>query len=138
VANSTDNNLILAPGDVMTLQLTASFITDATGEFGLYLNSSNYGSAANIVDYVGWGADGVRDSVAAAAGIWTAGTFASVAGSGAGQTLQLKFGAPGNAASDYQIASATIGVAQSVPEPSSVLLGACGIAGLALRRVRRR
>lgn len=136
--HSTDNDLFLAPGDVMTLQLSASFITDASGEFGLYLNNSNFGSAANIVDYVAWGADGVRDNVAATAGIWANGTFVSVAGSGAGQTIQLGFGLPGNSVGDYQIKPSTIGFAQSVPEPSAaaiLMLG--GLALLARRRPHR-
>jgi hypothetical protein len=134
--NSTDGDLVLGPGHIMTLQLTASFITDATGEFGLYRNGSNFGSSANIVDYVGWGADGVRDSVAAAAGIWTNGTFVNVSGLTTGQSIQLKFGQPGNSAGDYEIRSSTIGVAQSVPEPASAGLLALG--GWMLVHRRRR
>jgi hypothetical protein len=136
--HSTDNNLLLAPGDVMTLQLTASFITDASGEFGLYLNNTSFGNAANIVDYVGWGADGVRDSVAATAGIWVNGTFVNVAGSGPGQTIQLGFGLPGNSVSDYQINPSTIGFAQSVPEPSSFAIMMLGGIALLARRSQRK
>jgi hypothetical protein len=136
--NSTDGNLLLASGDVMTLQLASGFVTDATGEFGLYLNSSGYTNAANIVDYVAWGADATRDSVAAAAGIWTSGTFVSVAGSGAGQTMQLGFGQTGNSAAHYSFKPATLGVAQSVPEPSVLVLGVLGGVGLLTRRQRRK
>jgi hypothetical protein len=135
--NSTDGNLQLAAGDVMTLQLTASFIPDASGEVGLYLNNSGYGNAANIVDYVGWGADGQRDSVAATAGIWTSGTFVNVSGITAGQTVQLAFGQPGNSATQYQLRPSTIGVAQSVPEPSSIALALIGGVALLNRRNRR-
>lgn len=50
------------------------------GEFGLY-NSSNFGSSTAMEDYLQWGNAGhVRESVAVAKGIWTAGTFVDLAG----------------------------------------------------------
>jgi len=48
----------------------------------------------------------------------------------AGPTIQLGFGSPGNSGSDYSIAPATMGVAQSVPEPfaMSFVLAAAALA----------
>jgi len=51
------------------------FLTDAS-DVGLYLPSGGFGSAANMVDFMQYGAAGQgREGVAATAGIWTAGDF---------------------------------------------------------------
>lgn len=51
-------------------------LNDTDGECGLYANSANFGSAANMRDYFQWGSAGhQRESVAVTAGYWTAGTF---------------------------------------------------------------
>jgi PEP-CTERM motif len=133
--NSTANSLSISSGSVLTVNLTASIVPDASGEIGLYLNGSNFGSSANIVDYVAWGANAARDNVAAAAGIWGDGTFVTVSTITAGQTIQLKQGLAGNVLGDYELAASTIGVNQ-VPEPTStVLIAALGMVGI-LRRQR--
>ncbi len=134
VANSSANSLSIAPGAYLTFAMTAAFIPDASGEIGLYINGSNFGASANIVDYVGWGANGTRDSVAAAAGIWGDGTFVNVTAITAGQTIQLKQGLAGNSVADYQLAASTIGFNQ-VPEPTTATLA--GLALLALARRQR-
>lgn len=133
LANSSGSTLVVGAGQVITFQMTAAFIPDASGEIGLYLNSSNFGSATNMVDYVGWGADGTRDSVAAAKGIWASGTFVAVTGITAGQTIQLKQGLAGNSVDDYSLAASTIGFNQ-VPEPTVSLLAGLGLFVLGRRR----
>lgn len=133
VPNSTTNSLNMAAGNVLTFSMAAAFVTDATGELGLYVNGSNFGDAGNMVDYVGWGANGQRDSVAATKGIWGNGTFVNVTGITAGQTIQLKQGFAGNSVGDYQLAASTIGAIQ-VPEPTAAALLGFGLLALARRR----
>ncbi len=67
--------LSLAPGASVTL---SGFNLSASGdELGVY-NSSSFGSASAIVDYVIWGNRGgsTRESVAVAAGLWSTGNRA--------------------------------------------------------------
>lgn len=120
-------------GDIMVVTLNDAFLPDAGGEMGIY-SSGSFGSAAAIVDYVAWGTPtGFRDTVAQTAGIWTDND--QLALPAAGDTIQLNFGSPGNAASDYSSAAATLGV--FVPEPSSVailMLGMLSMAGVVRRR----
>ncbi|BCX48675.1 hypothetical protein HAHE_25830 [Haloferula helveola] len=110
-ANSDTATLTVGPGQVLTLQLTAGFIPDGLGEFGLY-SVASYGSSTAMTDYIAWGADGARDNVAAAKGIWGDTTFVAVTGMTVGQTIQLKPGMPGDAQSEYEIAASTIGAVQ--------------------------
>ncbi len=68
---STD--LILGPDEELVLnrELHAD-----TSDVALYSNADNFGSAANIVDFMQYGSGGNgRESVAVAAGIWTAGEY---------------------------------------------------------------
>ncbi len=124
-AQSSTTTLNVPAGGLITLQLTAAFVTDARGELGLYRNGSNFGVAANMVDYVCWGSSAPspssRDLVAASLGIWQLGTAIPVAGISAGQTIQLKFNEDGNSASDYQIAASTIGADQVHPNDHLVI-----------------
>lgn len=116
-ANSDNETLSLDPGEILTLQMGPGFIPDGSGEVGLYLDGS-FGSASSQIDYVSWGADGVRDSVAGTKGIWESGTFVDVTGMVAGQTLQLGQGLPGNSKDEYSLAASTIGIDQvSLPTP---------------------
>ncbi|NNC90222.1 MAG: hypothetical protein HKN82_17330, partial [Akkermansiaceae bacterium] len=98
-------------GQVMVLDLTSGFLPDANGELGLYTTNS-FGSASAIHDYVLWGGSGIRDLTAQNAGIWIDNDSISVAGLGAGDTIQLKPGLPGNSAADYEIAPSTLGAEQ--------------------------
>jgi hypothetical protein len=72
-------------------------------------NVNNFGSASAIEDYVAWGGEGFRDGVAAVAGIWVVDEFIDVSGIGAGETIQLTFGQPGDSAVDYFIGASTLG-----------------------------
>ncbi len=130
---STSASLTLPAGGILTLQSTAAFVTNLRGELGLYANPNNFGDPANMRDYVSWGGDAIRDSVAAQLGIWVDGTSVNVSAIAAGQTIQLKYHEDGNSFSDYELAPSTLGVNQ-IPEPASALLGAAGLLLLAHRR----
>jgi len=134
-SNSDTSVLVLGGGQVLTFQMTAAYIPDASGEIGLYLNNLSFATAANMVDYVAWGANATRDSVAATKGIWGNGTFVNVTGIASGQTIQLGQARAGNQVSDYSVAASTIGFNQ-VPEPTTGLLAGLGL--LALNRRRRK
>jgi len=72
---TTCGNLNLAGGAIVTVT-TFINLNAADGELGLYINNSDFGNSANIVDYVEWGSTGhTRSSVAQAAGIWSNGDF---------------------------------------------------------------
>ena len=78
-ALAVEGNLELEPGDFLTV---AYEMPNATGGLGLYINSSGFGDASTIADFVQWGAGGSsRENVAVEAGIWTAGDFVEVVGS---------------------------------------------------------
>lgn len=125
-ASSSTTTLALPAGGILTLQAPAGFTPQGSGEVGLYTNNS-FGSSASLLDYVGWGADGVRDSVAAAKGIWGLGTFVSVTGIQPGQTIQLGQGLAGNAFTDYSLAASTIGTNQVYPSPVATTDAVSGI-----------
>ena len=58
----------------------------------------------------------MRDAAAAGdPAIWELNTAIDTAGTADGVTIQLKLGAPGDSLADYEIAPATLGVAQSIP-----------------------
>ncbi len=136
-ANSTgDDNFVLDPSEILTVDLSVAFVPDVSGELGLYVNNTGYANSANIRDYVAYGADGQRDNVANGAGIWTTGTFVEVAGIAAGETLQLLPGADGNSTASYVLGASTIGNATNVPEPGAVFLLLASAAGCAVRRRR--
>ena len=105
---STATSLDVAPGEILVLNISSSLLPDANGEFGLY-NSSSFTSSTAIEDYILWGADGVRDLVAANAQIWIDNDSIDVSGLGVGETIQLSPGTPGNRASDYFIGPSNLG-----------------------------
>lgn len=134
-AGVSDGFTNLEAGDVLVLEIDPDFLPDANGELGIY-NTNSFGSSAAIEDYVLWGANGVRDSVAQAAGIWTDNTALSVAGIDANNTFTLDLTTGGNSPADYQVAAASLGSVSVVPEPSSLtILGL--FSGAALLRRRR-
>ena len=116
---SSDADLEMEAGQILTFDLTRNFLPLAEGELGLYLPSTagGFGSRAALVDYINWGSStGARDSVAAQApAIWVTDTAIDLSGMGAGDTIQLNLNAPGDLVADYSIAPGTIGAAQSVP-----------------------
>ena len=120
-------------GKILVLNIGDSWLRDTQGEVGLYRDAS-FGSSSSIEDYVSWGVNGVRDSVAAAAGIWTDNDPIDLTGIDAGDnTVQLTVGENGNSAASYQFAAGTLG-ATNVPEPTTGLLGLIGVGLLARRR----
>lgn len=118
-AQSTSTSLSLPAGGVLTFLLPAGFVTDLSGEVGLY-SSGNFGSSTAIVDYVSWGgASTGRDNVAQAKGIWVDNTSVAVTAADitAGRSIQLRAGLAGNGFADYSVAAPTIGVNQVTPLP---------------------
>jgi hypothetical protein len=115
-ALSTARSLRVAPGEILVLDLRAGFLPDANGELGLYESNIFSGSGAPIEDYILWGADGRRDFVAQAAGIWIDNDWIDVSGLGTGDTIQLALGRPGDQASEYFIGPESLGVAQFLVE----------------------
>ena len=101
-ALSTATSLDVGPGEILVVTLTAGVLPDANGELGLYATGS-FSSASEIRDYVLWGAAGIRDFVAAQAGIWIDNNWIDVSGIGPGDSIQLGAGNPGDAASEYFI-----------------------------------
>ncbi len=66
-------DLQLAPGELVSLDLSTISIDVMDGELGLYIDN-NFGSNQSIIDYVQWGGTShLRTPVAVGAGIWTAG-----------------------------------------------------------------
>jgi Secretion system C-terminal sorting domain len=68
----------LDPNEEVNIDSSVNF-APADGEFGLY-TSSSFSSSSAMIDYMQWGsASHQRENVAVAAGVWSAGTFISVA-----------------------------------------------------------
>jgi hypothetical protein len=113
---STTPDLVLLPGEVLVFDLTSSFLPQAGGELGLYLPTGSFGSRAAMIDYINWGnSRGVRDSVADnPPAIWEKNAAIDVSSIGPGDSIQLKPGAVGDSVDAYRVASASIGLAQSV------------------------
>ncbi len=69
--NAADYNL--EPGEVMVVQIpTDEDLNDAAGDMALYINNTNFGDAANMMDFVQYGtaSDVGRVDVAVTKGIW--------------------------------------------------------------------
>ena len=68
-------NLLLAPGDMVTVEGNVVNIASDDGEMGLF-SDDDFTDPANVVDYVEWGSTGHEKSdEAVAAGIWSTGDF---------------------------------------------------------------
>ena len=73
-----EGSLNLAPNAEVTVSIPG-YLNDSAADLGLYLPTGNFGTAANMVDFMQWGSGGNgRESVAVTAGYWTAGTFINV------------------------------------------------------------
>lgn len=130
---STGSLASFGAGDILVLDISASFLPDINGELGLY-TTNTFGASAAIEDYVLWGNTGIRDAVAEGASIWTDNEFIDISGLSAGESIQLRNGELGNSASEYFLGASSFGV---VPEPSSTLLLSLGALGLGLIRKRK-
>ncbi|MFP6872679.1 MAG: hypothetical protein VCA55_04140 [Verrucomicrobiales bacterium] len=112
---STTPDLVLLPGEVLVFDLSSSFLPRSGGELGLY-RSRSWKDRAAMIDYINWGnSRGVRDTVADdPPAIWEKNAAIDISSAAPGDTIQLKPGAAGDSVNDYQVASASIGLAQSV------------------------
>jgi len=73
-----NGSLNLAPNAEVTVSIP-NYLNDTEADLGLYTATGNFGTAANMLDFTQWGSEGLgRESVAVAAGLWTAGTFINV------------------------------------------------------------
>ncbi len=89
-------DLILDPGELVTV-ISNFNIDENDGELALYTINS-FSDVSAIFDYVEWGSSGhQRSSLAASAGIWTAGDF--VASFSAGNSIE--YDGQGNSSSDW-------------------------------------
>ena len=104
-----EGNLIIQPGEFLVvtydqINVTAGQINEVsgTGGLGLYTtNAEGFGlsAAANLADFVQWGAGGsFREDVAVAAGQWTAGEFVIVTSDASNSII---FDGDGDAAADW-------------------------------------
>jgi 1,4-alpha-glucan branching enzyme len=77
-----DGDMNLSPGESVTLAWNSSSGFNTTSsDLGLYLGTGNFADPASMVDFFQYGGSGQgRESVAASAGYWTAGTFLSGTG----------------------------------------------------------
>lgn len=75
-------DFVLSPQEEVSVNWAAtSGFNVSASDIGLFLPTGDFGSAANMVDFMQYGAGGQgRENVAAAAGIWTAGTFLTGSG----------------------------------------------------------
>lgn len=95
----------LTPGDYLVVSWThAGNFNTSEGEVGLYNGCSGFTNAANMIDYVEYGAahggsEG-REDVAVTKGIWDAGTFVDLAPTGKSLGFFGGFGASGWAAAE--------------------------------------
>ena len=100
----TCGSTVIEPGKVAVVKTSDLGITAASGEVGLYTNST-FTSAAGLIDYVEWGNAGhTRAVLAIGKGIWTQGSFVPAFNSG--QSIQTTVNA--SAATDWKIATPTL------------------------------
>ncbi|MEO0592931.1 MAG: hypothetical protein AAFZ38_05070 [Myxococcota bacterium] len=98
------STLNVVSGDLDDLAPGASVIVEVEladeSDLGLYLTNT-FGDADALVDYVKWGQSNSadRESVAVAAGLWTAGDFVDVAGLAVGSSLE--YDGDGDSSSDW-------------------------------------
>ena len=112
-ALETEGNVQLGVGEYLSVSYD---MPNENGGLGLYINNSGFGDAANIADFVQWGAAGaVRENVAVTAGIWTAGEFVPVIGSA---DNSIVFDGEGNGASNWaETTTVTIGAENVLTVP---------------------
>ncbi len=113
-------NLNLEPGDFLSI---AYDMPNAEGGIGLYANNLGFGDAANIRDFVQWGAaDSPRENVAVEAGIWTAGEYVMVVGNA---DNSIAYDGQGNSATDWsETTTTTFGESNTftAPEIRSIVI----------------
>ncbi|MEO0572073.1 MAG: hypothetical protein AAF039_10250 [Bacteroidota bacterium] len=112
--------LQMAPGSFLNI---AYDMPNATGGIGLYANNDGFGDAANILDFVQWGAAGSpRENVAVDAGIWTAGQYVAVVGSAENS---IAYDGEGSSAADWsETTTTTFGSSNefTAPEIRSIVI----------------
>ncbi|MFS4466967.1 spondin domain-containing protein [Maribacter sp. 2210JD10-5] len=115
-ALETVGNVNLQPGEYLSVSYE---MPNAEGGLGLYRNNAGFGDAANIADFVQWGAAGaVRENVAVDAGIWTAGEFVPVMGD---ENNSIIFDGEGTGASNWaETTTVTIGAENVLTMPAEL------------------
>ena len=112
----TQGDTNLAPGEFLVV---AYDMPTEAGGLGLYIDGSGFADPENILDFVQWGEGGSpRENVAAEAGIWTAGTFISVAGD---SDNTIAYDGTGNTADDWnETSTPTFGEENVITSPDAV------------------
>lgn len=115
-ALETEGNVQLGAGEYLSVSYN---MPNAEGGLGLYRNNDGFGNAANIADFVQWGAAGaVREEVAVAAGLWTAGEFVPVIGN---ENYSIIYDGDGNGASNWaETTTVTIGAENVLTMPEEM------------------
>ncbi|NDV63152.1 lamin tail domain-containing protein [Puniceicoccales bacterium CK1056] len=116
-ANSDGTDLIIGYQEVLVFDLTSAFLPASGGELGLY-STNTFSTRSALIDYVNYGTStGVRDTVAVQSpAIWESNAAVDLTGAGPGDSIQLRFGEPGDSVSHYEVKTASIGIAQSIFE----------------------
>jgi len=100
----TDSDVVIPSGETATFDVPADLALSASVDFelGVYNSGSNFGDAANMEAYLAVNAGGhTRESVAVTAGVWTAGSFVTMAVGDRG--VSAVSGATIDAADDYTV-----------------------------------
>ena len=112
-------NLLLAPGDMVTVEGNVVNIASDDGEMGLF-SDDDFTDPANVVDYVEWGSTGHEKSdEAVAAGIWSTGDFVAAFA----MDESLEYDGDGDAPTDWNTALANpCGISNAPPVGPAIIV----------------
>ena len=120
-----NGQLNLQPGELVVVEYPTLSNTDLG--LGLYRNNDDFSSAANIVDFIQYGAaSSPRENVAVAAGIWTAGDFIAARANARNSVVRAD-NASGDAAADWTAAIPSFGDANTFDRFTNIVINEVGL-----------